>query len=185
MNDVRLKRMLAASLRYVRPVTALFGLAVRLGTRRHRVGVLALIFDHGSVLVGDHTFRPWKPRGLLGGWIEPGEEPSEALVRELREELGTSVHLAVRSLVTAGQHGLHGEPGGLSLVYECCLNGALPDALPLELLSLHWLPLAEALVVLRPIEVRAIEIALSDHRPASSEHTVSSQDLGVAPEAQG
>jgi 8-oxo-dGTP diphosphatase len=160
MSNVRLKRLLAAVLRHG-PVTTVFGLAVRLGTRRQRVGVLALINDQGVVLVGYHTFRPWNPRGLLGGWIEPGEEPAEALRRELREELGVGVEVAVGRLLTAGQHGGRGEPSGMSLVYECSLSGTLPGDLPLELISLQWLPLAEARAVLRPIEVRAIEGTLS------------------------
>jgi NAD+ diphosphatase len=43
------------------------------------------------VLLLKHRFRPGSGWGLPGGFIEQGEQPSEALRRELREEIGLEV----------------------------------------------------------------------------------------------
>ena len=55
--------------------------------------VAALLWDGGRFLIGQHPAH--KARGLLwefvGGKVEPGEMPEQALVRECREELGVTV----------------------------------------------------------------------------------------------
>ena len=62
----------------------------------HR-GAAAIIFDdEGRVLFVRWSHAPGF-YGLPGGRIEPGEEPHDAAVREVREETGLSVH--VRRLV--------------------------------------------------------------------------------------
>src|SRR6266550_3934655 len=62
---------------------------VRVGQRRFTVTAGALIFDDlGRLLLLEHVFRPDSGWGLPGGFISPGEEPEEALRRELREEVG-------------------------------------------------------------------------------------------------
>ena len=63
-------------------------LALRLGAPKVTMGACAVIEDDtGRILVAHHTYRrlPW---GLPGGLIDRGEQPEEALARELREELG-------------------------------------------------------------------------------------------------
>ncbi|HEX5156737.1 MAG TPA: NUDIX hydrolase [Ktedonobacterales bacterium] len=94
-------------------------LALRLRMSRVSVGVCALAQDEqGRLLVAHHTYRKY-PWGLPGGLIGRGEHPEEALVRELREELG--VEASVGSLIHAeawprGQH--------LTLYYTAILHGA-------------------------------------------------------------
>ena len=103
-------------------------------------GVTAVIRDGERFLLARHRHSgAWS---LIGGGVEPGEEPSEALLREVREETGASVR--VRGIV--GVYG--GEPmmvtypngdrvGYVTTAYDCELLGdAVADGE--ELLELRW-----------------------------------------------
>lgn len=58
------------------------------------IAVAALVRDGEVLLVHRHPARQWYPDcwDLVGGHIEPGEQPAEAVVRECLEELGVVVH---------------------------------------------------------------------------------------------
>ena len=47
-----------------------------------------IVDDEGRVLLLEHRFRAGEAWGIPGGFIEKGEQPEEALRRELREEVG-------------------------------------------------------------------------------------------------
>ena len=65
---------------------------MRLAHPRFTVTAGALIFNNsGQVLLLKHRFRAGSGWGLPGGFIEAGEQPVDALRRELREELGLEV----------------------------------------------------------------------------------------------
>jgi mutator protein MutT len=65
---------------------------VRLSHPRFAVTAGAVITDSlGRVLLLKHRFRPGNSWGMPGGFIEVGEQPEEALRRELREEIGIEV----------------------------------------------------------------------------------------------
>ena len=52
----------------------------------------ALIFNHeGELLLLKHSFRRGTGWGLPGGFLEVGEQPDEAVRRELREEIGLEI----------------------------------------------------------------------------------------------
>ena len=60
---------------------------------RFTVTAAALIFnDAGQILLLKHHFRPGSGWGIPGGFIEFGEQPEQALRRELREEIGLEVN---------------------------------------------------------------------------------------------
>ena len=62
---------------------------MRLTHTRFTVTAGAIIFnDHREVLLLKHRFRAGSGWGLPGGFMEKGEQPIDALRRELREEIG-------------------------------------------------------------------------------------------------
>lgn len=65
---------------------------MRLAHTRFTVTAGAVIFnDKGEVLLLKHRFRAGSGWGLPGGFMEQGEQPLDALRRELREEIGLEV----------------------------------------------------------------------------------------------
>jgi len=65
---------------------------MRLTHTRFTVTAGAVIFnDKGEVLLLKHRFRAGSGWGLPGGFMEKGEQPIDALRRELREEIGLEV----------------------------------------------------------------------------------------------
>ena len=65
---------------------------MRLTHPRFAVTAGAIITDdRGRVLLLKHRFRPGTGWGMPGGFMEAGEQPEEALRRELREEIGLEV----------------------------------------------------------------------------------------------
>ena len=65
---------------------------MRLSHPRFAVTAGAVITDNqGRVLLLKHRFRPGTGWGMPGGFMEEGEQPEEALRRELREEVGLEV----------------------------------------------------------------------------------------------
>jgi 8-oxo-dGTP diphosphatase len=124
-------------------------------TREHGAMAIAVV---GAAIVRDGRVlaaRRTRPSALAGSWefpggkIEPGETEADALLRELREELGIGVTLGAR--LGAAAEG----PIRLTL-YAATLTDGDPrplhdhDALRWlaahELTSLDWLPIDRALL---------------------------------------
>src|ERR1700741_2664418 len=82
--------------------------SMRLTHTRFTVTAGAVIFnDQKQVLLLKHRFRAGSGWGLPGGFMERGEQPIDALRRELREEIGLEVEdvegLGARSLAKPKQ----------------------------------------------------------------------------------
>ena len=66
---------------------------VRTTNARFTVTAGAIIFNEaGEVLLLKHFFRAGSGWGLPGGFLKAGEQPLEALRRELNEEIGLEIH---------------------------------------------------------------------------------------------
>lgn len=62
---------------------------VRLSQQKFTASVAAVVFnERGEVLLLDHVLRPQKGWGIPGGFMNSGEQPHEAVKREICEETG-------------------------------------------------------------------------------------------------
>lgn len=110
------------------------------------VVVAAALHDSGRLLAARRSAPPelagrWE---LPGGKVEPGEDPKQALVRELREELGIGAELVAR---VPGEWPL--KPGYVLRVWTARLLSGRPRPLedhdelrwlgPDEIWSVDWL----------------------------------------------
>ncbi|HET6987535.1 MAG TPA: NUDIX domain-containing protein [Kribbella sp.] len=83
---------------------------------------------------------------LIGGILEPGEEPAVGLVREIQEE--TAIEAAVERLVSIRSLPPDAYPNGdqvqfLDLCFRCRPTGGEPRVNDDESLEVRWWPLAD------------------------------------------
>lgn len=128
------------------------------GLPRKRVITSALLVDESRrVLCVEPTYKStWH---LPGGTVEQGESPSEACLRECREELGISIGLGRLLAVGHIEPGADDPHGALAYVYEASMNPPAIDGLDLakdEIRSAAWLGCQEMHRQLSPLALRFV-----------------------------
>jgi 8-oxo-dGTP diphosphatase len=92
---------------------------VRLVEPRFTVSAGAVILDErGRVLLLEHLYRMGSGWGIPGGFVEKGEQPDEALRRELREEVGLELESAEVAFVRTLKKSRH-----LEIIFRCRSRG--------------------------------------------------------------
>ena len=130
---------------------------VRLSHPRFAVTAGAVITDaSGRVLLLKHRFRPGAGWGMPGGFIEEGEQPDEALRRELREEVGLEVEklklFTTRAFKT---------PKQVEIVFTARAVGD-PNQLSFEIQRAAWFSLDDLPAELPKDQAQLIQGALDD-----------------------
>ena len=78
------------------------GSLIWLITQKFLVGVVGVVLnDAGQILLLKQTYRDKYPWGLPSGWLKRGEQPMDALKREIKEETGMEVDV-VKPLSVSG-----------------------------------------------------------------------------------
>ena len=103
-----------------------------------RVVAAILRQDDRVLLCHRHPNREWYPNvwDLPGGHIEPSEEAADALVRELREELGIEV---TRGLALPFQQVTDAAAGVQLMIWLLDWDGAVVNDAPEEHDELRWM----------------------------------------------
>jgi 8-oxo-dGTP diphosphatase len=93
---------------------------MRLTHARFTVTAGAIVFnDSGQVLLLKHRFRAGSGWGLPGGFLEAGEQPLDALRRELREEIG----MEIRDVEVFAARSFR-KPRQVEVLFRCRANGS-------------------------------------------------------------
>jgi ADP-ribose pyrophosphatase YjhB (NUDIX family) len=129
---------------------------VRFSHPRFAVTAGAIVTDsRGRVLLLKHRFRPGSGWGLPGGFIEHGEQPWEALRRELREEIGLEVEQLKLFTVRAFKR-----PKQVEIVFMAQALGN-PEELSFEIQEAAWFLPGEFPKELPPDQTELINRALN------------------------
>ena len=112
--------------------------SMRATQTRFTVTAGALIFnDAGQVLLLKHRFRAGSGWGIPGGFLEVGEQPEEALRRELREEIGLEVKNV--EIFTARSFK---KPRQVEILFRCHANAAVKPR-TMEVEHAEWFSVQE------------------------------------------
>ena len=136
---------------------------VRMVEPRFTVTAGAVIRDErGRVLLLEHVFRAGSGWGIPGGFIKRGEQPEEALRRELREEIGLELEETELAFVRTLKR-----PAQVEVIFRCRPRGVLGPS-SLEIKRAQWFGMDALPESLTRDQRRIIERALHARADQSS-----------------
>ncbi len=110
----------------------------------------------GHVLLLHHRFRPGSGWGIPGGFMKRGEQPDQALRRELREEVGLEIQdvslFRTRAFKKARQ---------VEIVFRCRAHGET-EQLSFEIKRLAWFDPHDLPKELPRDQAELIKLAVAD-----------------------
>ncbi|MFC5176817.1 NUDIX hydrolase [Nocardioides taihuensis] len=144
--------------------------------RRQRVGAYAVIVRHDHILLT--RLAPHITRGELwtlpGGGLDHGEDPRDAVLREIREETGLEAQVGETARVYSAhlpatwRDGRRVDAHALRIVYDGWVAPDAPEPQVLEVggstVAAAWHPVAGVMDGSVPVAALVRE-ALADHRP--------------------
>lgn len=164
-----MKHHLARLIKKLPPLRWGLSLGARLFGPQNHVGTIGAVFNkYGQVLLVEHVFRIDYVWGLPGGWVERGEDPATAIVREVKEEL--NVEIEVKKLLFCLPQGIEKgsvTPAGLCVAFYCRLVDDL-NAVPrfaaqaeksYEVLSIRWFDPHKVTVRIPSLQQKAMLLA--------------------------
>lgn len=109
---------------------------VRVTQSKFTVSAAAIIEnENGEVLLLDHVLRPASGWGIPGGFLGYGEQPADALRRELREEIGLELkNIKLVRTRTINRH--------VEIVFRAEANGTA-SVISREINALGWFKIGE------------------------------------------
>jgi ADP-ribose pyrophosphatase YjhB (NUDIX family) len=174
------RRWLSERLRKFAPFLWSLRFGVRLFAPRQYVGAVGAVFNGaGKILLVEHLFRTDFPWGLPGGWVEPGENPSETVRREIMEEL--HLEIDVKELLFSEQVGVvrkSAHPSHLGLAFYCRLLYGEP-AISAEIISFEWSDPTDIQHQLAPFQRKAALLA-KDAFDRDASNRIKVEEIGKA-----
>ncbi len=144
--------------------------------KRQRVAAYAVILRDGAILLSRlaPAITPEELWTLPGGGLDHGEDPRDAVVREVHEETGLDVVVGETARVYSAhlpgvwRDGRRVDAHALRIVYEGWVAPDAPEPRVVEVdgstVEAAWRPVADVLDGTVPVAPMVLE-ALADHRP--------------------
>ncbi|HEY0426797.1 MAG TPA: NUDIX hydrolase [Pyrinomonadaceae bacterium] len=128
---------------------------IRVSQNKFTASAAAIITNKNKeILLLEHVLRPASGWGMPGGFMEYGEQPEQAICRELREETG--LELENVKLYRARVLGRH-----IEFVFRAETRGE-PEILSREILSAEWFELGKMPEKMNRAQKSLIEKVLSE-----------------------